>query len=98
MVEPNTCSQRPWVVGVAAKATLERKEGELAEDGDQKVAKIPKGVQKAHKLPVRDVKREVFLEGPSSSSERYNFHYCTCKIVMFSGKEYRDHLDGKVHP
>lgn len=47
--------------------------------------------------PMKDVRCEVFPAGISSSSKRGKLHCYTCKIVIYSKKEYRNHLNSKAH-
>lgn len=54
-MEARSVIKEPWVVGIAAKPLLGHDKGERAEDGDQEVARIPKGIRKAS-WPVRDIK------------------------------------------
>lgn len=69
--------QGPYVLGVAAKATLVYEEGERAG---------------SYEAPVRDVKHEGFPKGTSSSCKGSTFHCYTSKIVIYSENGYRHHF------
>lgn len=53
--------------------------------------------RKYTRTPARDVKRESFSEGSSCSFNKAKLDFNTCKTVILSEYEYRDHFTSNTH-